>query len=247
MKPLFPRDVVAPKKGAVIGGAVYLLIYFFGLPRALPYLMRLLGVDITTSGGSYLANVVFFSVNFIVVALLFRRYLFDSFAPLHERRLGWFFLTVAIGYGVGAIGSNFLTILYGVLDITPDNLNNDVVNAMLQRHPGPMILFAVFLAPITEECLFRGVLFAPFCRKCPWVGYVLSVLLFSGVHVLNSIGYQTPFDLALCFLQYVPLSLALCWACQKTKSIWGSITLHALINAGTCLLSLLDGLLSSGF
>lgn len=247
MKPLFPRDVAAPKKGAVIGGAVYLLIYLFGLPQALPHLMRLLRVDITTSGGSYLANVVYFSVNFIVVALLFRPYLLASLAPLHERRLGWFFLTVAIGYGIGAIGSNSLTILYELLDITPDNLNNDAVNAMLLRHPGSMLLFTVVLAPITEECLFRGVLFAPFCRKCPWVGYVLSVVLFSCVHVLNSIGYQAPFELALCFLQYVPLSLALCWVCQKTKSIWGSITLHAFINAGTCLLMLLDGQLSSGF
>lgn len=246
MKPLFPRDVTAPKKGAVIGGAVYLLIYLFGLPQVLPYLMRLLSVDITTSGGSYLANVVYFSVNFIVVALLFRPYLFASLAPLHERRLGWFFLTVAIGYGIGVIGSNFLTILYELLDITPDNLNNDAVDAMLLRHPGSMLLFTVVLAPITEECLFRGVLFAPFCRKCPWVGYVLSVVLFSGAHVLNSIGYQAPFELVLCFLQYVPLSLALCWVCQKTKSIWASITLHALVNAGSCLLMLFDGLFSSG-
>ena len=48
MRPLFPRDVTAPKKGALIAGAVYLAVYLFGLRFALPWLMGLLGVYIRT-------------------------------------------------------------------------------------------------------------------------------------------------------------------------------------------------------
>ena len=234
MRPLFPRDVTAPKKGALIAGAVYLAVYLFGLRFALPWLMGLLGVDIRTEYGYYLLNCFFFVINFTAVALIFRRFLFASFAPVRERRLGWFFLAVGIGYGVSVVSSNLITALYALLRITPENLNNDAVQALLLQHPAATLLFTVVLAPVTEECLFRGVLFGPFCRKCPWLGYLLSGTLFSAIHILNSIGYQSPLELVLCFLQYLPLSLALCWAYQKTRSIWGSIALHSLINLISC-------------
>ena len=42
MKPLFPRGAVAPKKGTLLGGAVYLLVYLFGLRLLLAPLMQLL-------------------------------------------------------------------------------------------------------------------------------------------------------------------------------------------------------------
>ena len=47
MKPLFPRGAVAPKKGTLLGGTVYLLVYLFGLRLLLAPLMQLLNVDIT--------------------------------------------------------------------------------------------------------------------------------------------------------------------------------------------------------
>lgn len=240
MKPLFPRAVVTPKKGALLAGAAYLLFYLFGFQPLLPYLAEWLKIDPASQNGNYLVNVIFFSVNFIAVALIFRPFLLDSLAPVKERRLGWFFLPVGIAYGLCAVTSNLITVIYEILQVTPENLNNEAVGSMLTAHPAAMLLFTVVLAPIYEECLFRGVLFTPFCKKCPWVGYVLSVLLFSGIHVVNAIGMQSPVELILCFVQYVPLSLFLCWACQKTRSIWGSITLHALINGISCLFMLLD-------
>lgn len=242
MKPLFPRDAVAPKKGALIGGLVYLFVYLVGLRLLLDPLLKLLNVDINSEYGEYLANVIFFTINFIAVALIFRRFLFASFAPLKERRVGWFFLAIGIGYGFCVVSSNLLTMIYRVLDVAPDNLNNETVGAMLSGHPGVMLLFTCIFAPITEECLFRGVLFGPFVRKCPWLGYLLSVLLFSFIHVMNSIGVQSPRDLLLCFLQYVPLSFALCWVYQKTKSIWGSIVLHCMINLISCLALVMSAL-----
>ena len=239
MKPLFPRDVVAPKKGTLLTGAAYLLFYLFGFQPLLPYIADWLRIDPTSLNGNYLINVIFFSVNFIAVALIFRPFLLDSLAPLKERRPGWFFLSVGIGYGLCVVTSNIITVIYEVLRVTPENLNNEAVSTMLTAHPAAMLLFSAVLAPIYEECLFRGVLFAPFCKKCPWVGYVLSALLFSGIHVVNSVGVQSPVELILCFVQYIPLSLFLCWVCQKTRSIWGSITLHALINGISCLFTLL--------
>lgn len=238
MKPLFPRDVVAPKKGTLLAGAAYLLFYLFGFQPLLPYIADLLRINPASLNGNYLLNVIFFSVNFIAVALIFRPFLLDSLAPLKERRLGWFFLAVGIGYGLSAVSSNVIVLIYEILQITPENLNNEAVNTMLTAHPAAMLLFTAVLAPIYEECLFRGVLFTPFCKKCPWVGYVLSVLLFSGIHVVNSIGVQQPLTLLLCFVQYVPLSLFLCWVCQKTRSIWGSIALHVFINGISCLVTL---------
>lgn len=238
MSKLFPRNLVAPRRGALIAGAVYLAVYLFGLSELLSRLLAWMGLDLTTLFGNFLLNLIYFLLNFTAVLVIFHRFLWESRTPV-QNCFGRMMLTVLIGLGVYLAATNTLSLLYAALDITPQNLNNDAVNLLLESYPLPMILCTVVLAPVTEECLFRGVLFGPLCRRCPWAAYVLSAGMFAGIHVVPAIGLLPALDVALCFLLYVPAGLALCWVYQKTRSIWASITLHTIVNLQSVLATLL--------
>ena len=88
---------------------------------------------------------------------------------------------------------------------------------------------AVILAPIVEESLFRAGIFGLLRRKSRFLAYALSVLAFGLYHVWQNALYD-PRQLIV-LLQYIPSSLALAWAYERTDSIWSSIFLHMLTNA----------------
>ncbi len=242
----FSRKLVAPKTGAIVAGSIFLPVYLFGLSIVLGLLFYFLDIDTTSTPGMFALQFTHSGITVIAVLLIFRNFLKDSVAPLGERSFGRFMLDLVIGYGACVVMSNFLAISYEFLNITPPNENNDLVLELLLHKPLPMAFTVVVLAPIIEECLFRGILFAPLCRKCPIAAYIVSSVVFAALHIIAGIGVNTPLELFLCFLQYLPHSLVLAWVYQRTRSIWGSIALHAMINAistvGMLGLSLLESL-----
>lgn len=94
--------------------------------------------------------------------------------------------------------------------------------AGLTGSPSPlMMLYAVFLGPIGEEFVFRGVTLTSVKRALPfWAANLFQALLF-GVFHLNVIQGIYAFIIGL-FLGYI---------CEKGGSIYLSILLHILFNA----------------
>lgn len=84
-----------------------------------------------------------------------------------------------------------------------------------------LLLLAVFVAPVCEEVLFRGFLFAGFLRGMPlaWA-VILSAFIFAAAH-----NDPASFPVLFC----IGLLLALLrW---RTRSLWPGILLHLLNNA----------------
>jgi len=82
------------------------------------------------------------------------------------------------------------------------------------------VLVAVIIAPIAEEALFRGVLFAGLRDRLGFVsGMIISAAIFAGVHFSL---YQ--------FAPLFMLGLMLAYLVTKTRSIWPSIVCHAMFN-----------------
>ena len=84
-----------------------------------------------------------------------------------------------------------------------------------------MSVFAVLLAPVAEEFIFRGLLFA-FCKqlglnRMAWVGV-------SGLFALIHLDAAT-------FLPLFVLALALSWLYVRTDNLLAPIAAHALFNA----------------
>jgi membrane protease YdiL (CAAX protease family) len=95
--------------------------------------------------------------------------------------------------------------------------------------PSPVAALAIFfaiavMAPIGEEVGFRGYLFPALTRwRGPWIGAILTGLLFGGAHFLV---YPLPFLPALTFFGF-----GACVLFWFTGSLLPSISLHAVNNA----------------
>ena len=81
--------------------------------------------------------------------------------------------------------------------------------------------FAVVLAPVAEEFIFRGVLF-PFVKQLGWpkLAWVGVSFLFALIHGAAAI-----------FIPLFVLALALTWLYEKTGNLLASIVVHSLFNA----------------
>ena len=178
---MFPRrsGIRAPETREWILGALYLPVFLFFLNFAILTYFPALGFPLTEPRNYFFANLLYMTVNFAVMLLIFRRTLWQSLREFEGKML----LSVLIGFGM-CYGANLvLTTAYTVLDIMPENYNQEAVNSLLGGYPLAMTLCTVVLAPLAEECLFRGVLFAPLARKCLPAAYALSMFLFAGMHV----------------------------------------------------------------
>lgn len=82
-------------------------------------------------------------------------------------------------------------------------------------------IFAVVLAPVAEEFIFRGILF-PFARQLgfPKIAWLGVSFLFAAIH----------FDAAI-FVPLFALALALTWLYEKTDNLLAPIVTHGLFNA----------------
>jgi hypothetical protein len=90
-------------------------------------------------------------------------------------------------------------------------------------------IFAVVIAPVAEEFIFRGVLF-PFVRQ---LGY--PRLAWFGVSFLFALVHG---DMAI-FIPLFALALALTWLYEKTDSLLAPIVVHSLFNAANLALMIL--------
>ena len=102
---------------------------------------------------------------------------------------------------------------------------------MLHDNFWVMAIGTVFLVPVAEEALHRGLIFGSLYQKSHMAGYLLSAAIFSAVHIFGYTGVYTPLHLVLAFLQYIPAGLTLCWAYRLSGSIYAPILIHATINA----------------
>lgn len=86
-----------------------------------------------------------------------------------------------------------------------------------------VLLAGAVVAPLAEETLFRGFLFAGLLRHVgERLAYGVSALCFAVVHF-------APLALPPLFV----LGVVLAWLYQRTRSIWPSVVLHAAVNTVT--------------
>ena len=94
-----------------------------------------------------------------------------------------------------------------------------------------MIAVAVFMAPLVEECLFRGVLFGAIRPRSRFWAYAVSIAAFALYHVWQYAFMYQDARLLLSALRYVPVSAALAFCYEQTRSIWPPVFFHMFINA----------------
>lgn len=129
-----------------------------------------------------------------------------------------FALSAGVGLWVLSILVNALTVRF--LGPRPQSL---VVSFGAHEGPEALVLDLItgaVLAPVAEETLYRGLIFAGLAQRLPFaVAAGISALLFGVVH---GVGVLLPIFV---------LGFGLAWVYRRTGTLWAPITAHALVNA----------------
>jgi len=116
------------------------------------------------------------------------------------------------------------------LDLEPSNL--DMIRDGFARFPVFLALFAVVLAPLYEELLFRRVLFGRLWQAgWPVLGLVLSSLVFALVHELPGLNGKPMSSTVFLILVYAGMGGIFAWVYRRTGTLWAPIAAHILNNA----------------
>jgi membrane protease YdiL (CAAX protease family) len=189
-----------------------------------------LGVKVTSShtpAGLELGDTIVQDVAFVVTAVLFaglggrtaRSWQF-GFRPTPARRAAGLVLMLILGFllfsAVWALALNVDTKETKLLE----QLGANETSLLL----GLSALLTTVIAPICEETLFRGYVFAALSKWKGWLpAALITGVLFGGVHA----GSAPVADLA----PLAVLGFALCWLYRRTGSLYPCIAAHSLNNS----------------
>lgn len=213
------------KTERVLSG-IYLVIQLIILPLLLPVVLSLLPLSLNTAQ----LNFVFFCINFVCCVLICRKYLLCSLKAV-KNTPDRFVVTVILGLPLYHVASVAVSLV--VYWLMPDffNVNDSFIDTLAASDFWTIAIGTVLLAPVTEEILYRGLLFGSLYRRSKVLAYLVSTLIFSAIHVIGYIGMYSYDQLLLCLLQYLPAGLCLGWAYARTGTILTPMVIHAIINA----------------
>lgn len=207
-------------------GLFYYFLQLIVLPSALSLINYFLGNPLSLS----MINVVYFSLNFLIVCVIFGSFLKKNAKIALESPLR------CIGYAAGGY-LIYRFISYGVailiFMLKPDffNVNDAHIGTAVKENHILLPLATIFLVPVAEEALYRGLMFRPLHKHNRFLAYAVSTLVFASVHVVGYIGQYSALHLFLCLLQYLPAGIALGFAYEKSDTICAPILMHIAVNA----------------
>ncbi len=213
-------------KTQTILGWIYLLLHIFVLPYLFDLLLQFSPGLMTATT----ANLIYYAVGivFCLTAMFtFLRRAFDRLADNLRLCLLTLLIALMIDYALSGVAALLLVLVDGLVE----NPNNEAVMALAEQSEGPVKAIAIFLAPIVEEVLFRGVVFGSIRQRSRTWAYVVSIAAFSLYHVWQYAAVGRDPAMLLYALEYIPVSFALTWAYERSGSIWTNIFFHMGFNA----------------
>lgn len=221
--PPFEDSTTMPQR---VWGLIYLPLHILVLPLFLNMLQFFLpgGLDEVT------ANIIYYGLGFVFCLSLMWKFLRAAYDRLCDNKL----LNI-IAFISGFFSYYFLSIISSaiLLAIVGDgyfNLNQESVKELAESSPNAMLGLAVFLAPVVEEVLFRGVLFGSIRRKNRLAAYIITILVFGIYHVWQSVLVTMDWRTLVYLLQYIVPGFVLCRMYERTSCIWIPIFMHMAIN-----------------
>lgn len=207
----------------LILGLVYMPVHIFVLPLTLAVVFP--AMDAGT------LNLVYFAISALVLLLVFHSTLRRDFDELVDR-IGWCIITILMALGIDYLLSyavSFLSMLLPTL--AEDSPNDQVIMTMAGESSGAIKATAIFLAPIVEELLFRGIIFGGLKKRNRIMAYAMSILMFALLHVWQYALIGGDWTVLLYMIQYIPVSFALAWCYERSGTLWCPIAFHMMINA----------------
>lgn len=214
-----PSLTATPNHRETLLGLLWLAISLAALPR--------LAQILPLSPGKQ--NLVMSGVNLLAIICIFFSFLKENGKIALKKPLPVLFWAGA-AYLLYLGLTQLVTAL--IFNIYPEfvNLNDQNIRTMLDQDLCPLGVSAVLLVPITEEVLYRGLLFSKLHERYPVLSYFVSMIAFSAIHLLGYGDSLTPMALVLSFLQYLPAGFCLIFCYRLTGTVFAPILMHLLVN-----------------
>ena len=207
-------------------GWIYLPVHILVLP-----LLLSLYAAVSPDFNDISVNLVYHGAGIVFVLCVMLSYLRGQFDALLDH-LGLCLMTLALCFAAVYLFSILMgALLLWLLEDLPENPNNAAVTALAGQNQGVIGALTVFVGPISEEVLFRGVAFGSLQKRSRVLAYTVSALLFGIYHVWQFVlVYADPLIL-LYTLQYLPFALLLDRCYERSGSLWTCIFFHMCYNA----------------
>ena len=209
-----------------IAGYIYLPFHIIILPLFLNMLATYLpgGLDDTT------ANTVYYGLGLAFCLICMRKYLRGAYDLLLDN-LGTNIVAMFLG-SVSYLLLSYLAsgVLFAILGDEQLSSNNELIANLTSESSRSELALAVFIAPIIEEVLFRGLIFGSLAAKHRRLAFVVSIGLFAFYNVWQLALSTMDLTMFVYMIMSIPMGYALTWVYEKTNSIWVPIFLHILIN-----------------
>lgn len=211
-------------------GGVFFVIYLLVLPFVSAPLFGMLEQLMGQGISDHVRNMIYYYVLFAVTLLVFWIFLGRTtsyFLTNVWKTLGTVCVGLVAFYGLNELAHR----VFSLVVTNQTNLNDVTISAQIADAPRSTILIVVFLAPFVEETLFRGYVFGNLREHSRVAAYIVSCLLFAFLHVWQFAVVSRSLTYFLLMLQYLVPGLVLAWAYERSGTLWGSILLHAAVNA----------------
>ncbi len=212
-----------------IVGWVYVFVHIFAMPFLLNFLNSYLFPALGFSVGDTTLNLIYYITGFFFLLVFMFSFWRESFANMCGNLINTL-VAVVVGYFAYIVLSFLVDLLLSTLLESLVNPNSAAVSAATKLNPNVMLAVGVFLAPVVEETLFRGVVFGTIRRRSRVAAYLVSTLLFSFYHLWQYLLRSFSPVLLLYLLQYLPAGLVLGWCYDYGGSVWCPVFLHMVIN-----------------
>ena len=177
------RITTPPTTGQMILGWLMAALYLTVLPGAVVSLLKFLELELS----ALWMNLICWGAGSVLVILALWDFLFKNLKLL--RKQFWqAFQAVILGYLLYAFTQGILNFLYESIAPEFTNINNSSISAMVLEEPLAMAVALMVLVPIVEECIYRGMIFAPLANGKYIVGLLLSAVAFAFSHVASYVG-----------------------------------------------------------
>jgi len=207
----------------VILGWVYVAVHIFLLPELLDLYARFSPDPVSDT----VCNFIWYGVGIVFCLTILHSLLRDGFDVLADN-LGRCLVAMLLAFFLDYVLSGVAGLALMLLESASPDMSQETVMEAVRTEPGVKAA-TIFLAPIVEECLFRGVVFGSIRARSRVWAFVISAAVFAAYHVwgyaINDPGQW------IYLLEYLPISVALAWLYERTGSIWPPIFFHMGINA----------------
>jgi membrane protease YdiL (CAAX protease family) len=146
--------------------------------------------------------------------------------PFKPVPLMLFIPIVLLVVGLNILISDIDNLLRMILQWSPDP-NEFIPNLIANQNIGIAIFILMIVAPLTEEFLFRGLIFTGYLNNYSFKKAIWLSALWFGLFHLNILQFPGAFILGLFFA----------WLVGKTNSLWPSLFAHSLANGLSILIT----------